>query len=177
MCHLLGPVLKDLHSYESVPNRREPHDLNMHTLGRLLAFLSDYKALLPALIDGFEQGLCAGYRLSEWAQPTGKFAIDRLQLNHMVSSPLWTRAIVRCDMRCVTKSGACLFEVQITSVTLVSLTKVWVKFRRQKNGQHGEEKLFVPNPDPKGICMVASLCRAVARFAKLRLIDGRLHDV
>ena len=176
MGHLLGPVLKDLRSYESVPNRREPYDLNMHTLGRSLALLSDSKALLPALIDGFEQGLCAGYRLSEWAQPIGKFAIDRPQLNHMVSSPLRTRAIVPCDIRCVTKSGARLFGAQITSVTLISVAKVWVKFRTQKNGQHGEEKLFVPNPDPKGICMVASLYRALTRFAKLRLIDGRLHE-
>ena len=176
MSHLLGPVLKDLRSYESVPNHREPYDLNMHTRGRSLALLSDSKALLPALIDGFEQGLCAGYQLSEWAQPTGNFAIDRPQLNHMVSSPLWTRAIVPCDIRCVTQSGGRLSGVQIISVAFISLTKVWVKFRTQKNGQHGEEKLFVPNPDPNGICMVASLYRALTRFAKLRLMDGRLHE-
>jgi len=176
MGHLLGPVLKDLCLHESVPNRREPYDLNMHSLGRTLALLSDSKALLPALIDGFEKGLCAGYPLSEWAQPIGKFSIDRPQLNHMVSSPLGTRAIVPCNIRCVTQSGARLIGVQITSVTVVSLTKVWVKFRTQKNGQHGEEKLFVLNPDPNGICMVASLYRALTRFAKLRLVDGRLHE-
>jgi len=85
--HLLGPVLRDLRSYQSVPNRGEPYDLNMHILGRDLVLLPDSKALLPALIDGFEQGLCAGYRLSEWAQPIGKYAIDRPQLNHMISSP------------------------------------------------------------------------------------------
>jgi len=168
--------MKDLRSYELVPNRREPYDLNMHSLGRTLALLSDSKALLPALIDGFEQGLCAGYRLSEWAQPIGKLSIDRPQLNHVVSSPLRTRTIGPCDMRCVTRSGAHLIGVQITSVTVVSLAKVWVKFRTQKNGQHGEEKLFVPNPDPNGICMVASLYRALTRFAKLRLMDGRLHE-
>jgi len=66
--------------------------------------------------------------------------------------------------------------MQITSVTAVSLTKVWVKFWTQKNGQHGEEKLFVLNPDPNGICMVASLYRALTRFVKLRLMDGRLHE-
>ena len=96
----------------------------MHSLGRTLALLSDSKALLPALIDCFEQGLCDGYRLSEWAQPIGKFSIDRPQLNHMVSSPLWTRAIVPCDIRCVTQSGARHIGLQITSVTVVSLTKV-----------------------------------------------------
>jgi len=176
MGHLLRPVLKDLHTYESVPNCCEPCDLSMHSLSRTLALLSDSKALLPVLINGFEQGLCAGYRLLEWAQPIGKLSIDRPQLNHMVSSPLRTRAIVPCDIRCVTRTGTCLIGLQITSVTAVSLTKVWVKFWTQKNGQHGEEKLFVPNPDPNGICMVASLYRALTRVVKLRLMDGRLHE-
>jgi len=102
MGHLLGPVLKDLRSYESVPNRRAPHGLNMHSLGHTLALLSDSKVLLPALIDGFEQGLCVGYRLSEWAQPIGKCSIDQPQLNHIVSSPIWTRATAPCNVRCVT---------------------------------------------------------------------------
>jgi len=174
MGHLLGPVLRDLRSYESVPNCREPCDLNVHILG--LALLSNSKALLPALIDGFEQGLCAGHRLSEWAQPIGKYAIDRLPLNHMISSPLCTRAIVTCDMRFVTRSGTRLVGVQVTSVALTALAKVWVKLRTQKNGQHGEGKLFVLNPDPNGICMVASLYRALTRFAKLCTVDGRLHE-
>jgi len=139
MGHLLGPVLKDLHSYESVPNRREPHDLNMHSLGHMLSLLSDSKVLFPKLIDGFEQGLCASYRLLEWAQPIGTFYIDRPQLNYVVSSPLRTRAIVLCDTRCVTRTGTHLIGLQITSVTVVSLTKVWVKFWTQKNGQHGKE--------------------------------------
>jgi len=148
----------------------------MHILGRTFALLSDSKALLPALIDGFEQGLCAGYRLLEWAQPAGKYSIDRSQLNHLISSPLCTRAIVPCDMQCVTRSGSHLVGVHVTSVVFPVLTKVWVKFRTQKNGQHGEEKLFVPNPGPIGICMVASLYRALTRFAELRAVDGHLHE-
>ena len=176
MGHLLGPVYRDLRSYESVPDRREPYDLNMHALGCSLASHHNPKTLLPALINGFEQGLCAGYRLSEWAQPGGNFAIDRPQLNHLVSSTIRTRAIVPADVRCTTRSGSRLVGVHITYVPLPALTKVWVKFRTQKNGQHGEEKAFVPNPDPHGICMVTSLYQSLVRFSELQLVDGRLHE-
>jgi len=61
MGHLLGPVYRDLRSYESVPERREPCNLRMHAIGRVLASSHDTNSLLPALMDGFEQGLCAGY--------------------------------------------------------------------------------------------------------------------
>ena len=176
MGHLLAPVYKDLRSYESVPNRREPYDLRMHALGRKFASRHGTNTLIPALVDGFEQGLCAGYRLSEWAQPGGNFAVDRPQLNHLVSSVIRTRAIVPADIRCVTKSGSRLVGIHITYVPFPALVKVWVKFRTQKNGQHGEEKVFVPNTDPTGICMCASLYRALVRFDALRLIDGRLHE-
>ena len=114
--------------------------------------------------------------MSEWAQPTGLYALDRPQLNHLVNSSLRTRAIVPYDVRCVTKSGSRLVGVHITYVAVTSLTKVWVKFRTQKNGQHGEEKVFVPNPDPTGICMVSSLYRSLVRFDELRALDGRMHE-
>jgi len=69
MGHLMGPVHRDLRSCEPVPERREPYNLRMHALGCVLASSQDTNSLLPALMDGFEQGLCAGCRLSEWAQP------------------------------------------------------------------------------------------------------------
>jgi len=144
MGHLLGPVYRDLRSYESVPERHEPCDLRMHALGRILASSHDTNLLLPALMDGFEQGLCAGYRLSEWAQPAGKSAIDKPQLNHLIGSLMQTRAIVPVDIRSVTLCGSRLVGICITYAPLTVVVKVWVKFCTQKNGQHGEEKLFVP---------------------------------
>jgi len=176
MGHLLGPVYRDLRSYESVPKRREPYDLRMHALGRVLASSHDINSLLPALMDGFEQSLCAGYRLSEWAQPAGKMAIDKPKLNHLIGSLIRTRAIVPVDITSVTLCGSRLVGICITCVPLTTVVKVWVKFHTQKNGQHGEEKLFVPNPDPHGVCMVTSLYRSLKRFADLQRVDGRLHE-
>ena len=176
MGHILGPVYKNLRTYETVPDRREPYDLPMHSLACELARGHNTTALIPALVDGFEQGFCGGYRLSEWAQPAGKYVVDRPQLNHLVSQPLRTRAIVPQDIRCSTTGGSRLVGTAMTSVPLSSVTRVWVKLRTQKNGQHGEEKLFVPNPDPTGVCMVSSLYRSLSRFCALVCIDGRLNE-
>jgi hypothetical protein len=66
---ILAPVLHDLKKYESIPDRREPYDPQMHTAARLMAAQYHPNSLTCALTDGFEQGYCAGYRLSEWAQP------------------------------------------------------------------------------------------------------------
>ena len=176
MGHLLGPVYRDLRSYESVPERREPYGLRMHALGRVLTSSHDTNLLLLALMDGFEQGLCAGYRLSKWAQPAGKTAINKPQLNHLIGSMIRTCAIVPVDIRSVTPCGSRLVGIWIIHVPLTAVVKVWVKFRTQKNDQHGEEKLFVPNPDPHGVCVVTSLHRSLKRFADLRQVDGRLDE-
>jgi len=83
---------------------------------------------------------------------------------------------VPVDIRSVTICGSRLFGICITYVPLTAVVKVWVKFHTQKNGQHCDEKLFVPNPDPHGVCMVTSLYRSLKRFADLRRVDGRLHE-
>jgi hypothetical protein len=62
--------LKDLKKYESVPDRQEPYDPQMHAAAQSLAAQCSSNTLLCALTDGFEQGYCAGYSLSEWAQPS-----------------------------------------------------------------------------------------------------------
>ena len=176
MGHILGPVYRDLKSYESVPDRREPYDIHMHMLARDLASVQDTRTLLPALADGFEQGLCGGYRLSEWAQPAGRHSVTQPQLNHLVTQTIRTRAIVPADVRCSTRTGSRLVGVAITYVPVSAVTRVWVKLRTQKNGQHGEEKMFIPSPDPTGVCMVNSLYRSLARFSSLRSLDGRIDE-
>ena len=175
MGHILAPVYRDLHRYESVPDRREPYDLTMHQLARTVAAAADPDSLHASLTDGFEEGLSAGYRLSEWAQPAGNWNVSRPQLNHLVDSPMRTRAIVPNDFRCETKDFRRATGLAILCLDLTSIHKMWVKFRTQKNGQHGEEKLFTRNPTPGGICFVRSAYRRLQRFERLRATDGRLN--
>lgn len=175
MGHILAPVYRDLKRFETIPDRREPYDLVMHQLAKDLAQGHHPDSLIPALVDGFEQGTCAGYRLSEWAQPAGKRDFTKPQLNHLVSSKMRTRALVPDDFRCLTNNFVKARGLAVPELPLEAITKLWVCFRTQKNGQHGEEKLFTRNPTAGGICFVASAYRALSRFRRLRVLDGRLH--
>jgi hypothetical protein len=172
---ILAAILRDLKKYESVPDRREPYDPQMHQAARLTAAQYNPNSLACALTDGFEQGYCAGYRLSEWAQPSRLSAPLAPQLNHLVDAPIRTRALVPDDFRILTTSRHRASGLAILRHELVHITKMWVKFRTQKNGQHGEEKLFARNPKLGGFCYVASVYRALTRFQRLSILDPRLR--
>jgi hypothetical protein len=172
---ILTPVLRDLRKYEAVPDRREPYDPQMHTVARFTAAQSPPDGLVCALTDGFEQGYCAGYRLSEWAQPSGLSSPSSFQLNHLEGASIRTRAIVPDDLRIETVTHGRASGLAILVTPLDQITRMWVKFRTQKNGQHGEEKLFARNPTLGGFCFVSSAYRALARFQRLSLLDPQLR--
>lgn len=172
--HILAPVLRDLKKFESIPDRREPYDPRMHHLARSLAARFPPDSLVCALADGFEQGYCAGYRLSEWAQPANRSDPMVPQLNHLVSSPMRTRALVPNDFRALTITFQRAVGLAILRYPLIQLARMWAKWRTQKNGQHGEEKLHVRNPNPEGFCFVFSVYRSLQRFERLQQLDPRL---
>jgi hypothetical protein len=172
--HILAPVLRDLRKYESVPNRREPYDPTMHAQAKLEAAVAPQDSLTAALVDLIEQGYNAGYRLSECAQPTGMRNPASPQLNDHVAARIRTRAIVPVDLRAVTTDNRRVSGLDILLYPLDKIERMWVVFRTQKNGQHGEEKLFVRNPDPNGSCYLSSAYRALARFKRLMAKDLRL---
>jgi hypothetical protein len=73
------------------------------------------------------------------------------------------------DVRFAASDGARYSAVDvIRSAVPLNLVKCWIIFRTQKNGQHGEEKLFTKNPDPAGRCFVSAMLRIIHRFARLR---------
>ena len=174
MGHILAPIYRDLKKYETVPNRREGYNPDMHMLARTVASRLPRDSLAAALTDGFEQGYSAGFRLSEWAQPAGRSDPMTPQLNHLVSAALRTRAIVPVDVRVQTIDYRRAVGLPILLIPLAAITRLWVTFRTQKNGQHGEEKLFMLNPNPAGICLVSATYRALERFKRLQRLDPRL---
>lgn len=174
---ILAPVLRDLKKYESVPNRREPYDPQMHKAARLIALQFPPDSLACALLDGFEQGYCAGYRLSEWAQPSRVSDPLAPQLNHLVDAPIRTRALVPADFRVLTETRHRFSGLAILTCPLPTISKMWVRWRTQKNGQNGEEKLFARNPNPVGFCFVSSVYRSLARFQRLSTLDPRLQPL
>ena len=175
MGYVLGPVYRDLKSYESVPNRCEPYGHPLQELARTLAAQFPPDSLICALTDGFEQGFCAGYRLSEWAQPSGRTNPLEPQLNHLVSATVRTRAFVPNDFRVQTAQNLRAVGLRILDHPLGDLDRLWVTWRTQKNGDHGQSKLFTRNPSPGGICLVSAVYRSLERFARLMARDPRIH--
>ena len=172
---ILAPVLRDLKKYESIPDRREPYDPQMHTAARFMAAQYHPNSLTCALTDGFEQGYCAGYRLSEWAQPARQSNPLTPQLNHLPNAPIHTHALVPDDFRILTVSRRRISGLAILQVEVDQIAKMWVRWRTQKNGQHGEEKLFARNPKLGGFCFVSSAYRSLQRFQRLSILDTRLR--
>jgi hypothetical protein len=175
MGSVLAPVLRDLKKYESIPDRREPYDPQMHVAARFIAAKYHPDSLTCALTDGFEQGYCAGYRLSEWAQPGRHTNPAKPQQNHLVNAPIRTRALVPDDFRILTITRHRASGMAILDHDLSQVAKMWVKWRTQKNGQHGEEKLFARNPKLGGFCFVSSVYRSLARFQRLSVLDPLLR--
>jgi len=175
MGYILSPIFRDLKKFETIPNRREPYEPRMHLLARQLASRFPSDSLVSSLVDCLEEAYCAGFRLSEFAQPTGRKNPLTPQLNHMVSDTIRTRAVVPVDFRIQTNGYDRASGLAILGFPLPRVARMWVKFRTQKNGQHGEEKMFVRNPNPTGFCFVSSVYRALARFQRLQVRDPRIN--
>ena len=70
----LSQVYRDLHSYESMPKRREPYTPQMQAVAAQESApyaAKDPCTVIPVLTLGFGAGINTGFRLSERAQPSG----------------------------------------------------------------------------------------------------------
>ena len=175
---LLSPVYKDLERFETVPDRREPYTPEMHQEAERIAApyrQQDHRTLLPALADGFAMGLMAGFRLAEWAQHSGFHNPLQPMLNHLEPPNVTTRALCPFDVRVETVAHQRLSSMDILTVPVTSIRKVWIKFRTQKNGYHGEERIFTRNP-ALGHCFVAAIYRSLTRFKALQSVLPTLTE-
>ena len=158
-------VYEEIQRFEKVPNRREPVTPEMHARARLLAArVTDDMSLEAAMADWWTAALLAGLRLSEWAQPNDMHAnTGRPHLNIFGDPAAFCIDDIEIEMvdRRRMKGSMCLM------VRPNDVHKLWITFRTQKNGQHGEKRLFVRNPVPGGYCMVVAMYRILSRFTRL----------
>jgi hypothetical protein len=97
------------------------------------------------------------------------------QLNHLPGAAICTRALVPDDFRILTVSRHQVSGLSILHHALPQISKMWVKWRTQKNGQNGEEKPFARNPNITGFCFVSSAYCSLAHFQPLMEQDPRLR--
>ena len=144
--HILAAVYADLDRYNTVPDRREPYTPAMHLEARRRAALCHEHPESPVcvLTHGFQAGLSAGFRLSEWAQPGVCVPWHKPQLNFLGG----TRAVVPNDFEARTLSNRRLVGLDILTVDLSQIRSIFLTFRTQKNGDHGQRRQFSRNLKP-----------------------------
>ena len=187
--------LEDLQKYEKRPDRRDPYSAEMHLESRSRAakVLADPDSEVRSLHDWLEMGLMAGFRRNEWAQPAyqGNPSTPEecsykepvcLRDLPMVAPRLpairnnKTRAFCVGDVRAQLHTGELLVGRAIVKHPLSSIRKMWLMWRQQKNGEHGEEKMFTCNPNPDGTCFIRHMYSVLQRHERLRQLDPCVND-
>ena len=160
-------VLKELKRWEDVPNRREAFSPDMLDEALKRASFADRDSLDDILADWYACGIYAGLRCGECAQTqTNRRNPDFPTLNFRNE----TQAFCINDLRARTIKGRRFLKGrEILSVPLSDIRCMWLKFRTQKNGKHGVERLFRrtgSTTNPK--CFCRAMCRILQRFVRLR---------
>jgi hypothetical protein len=168
LCFPLDKVLKELKRWEDVPKRREPYSLAMQFA--LMAQTKDVNplGLLPALADWFGVMLQAGGRRSEWAQDRGRSRLTSFELNHR-GDPM---AFCLGDIEFLSSERHPIsHQAALASPSQVSLVRLC--WRTQKNGQHGDHRLYSRNVHNPSLDMVAFWLSILHRF--ISLVGFRSH--
>jgi hypothetical protein len=167
MCPSLQAVYKELERWEKVPNRREPFTLEM--LKQLDDTIKDKRidqdSLQGVLADWFVTCLFLGSRKSEWAQDAGKSALDLYKKSPLKRAQAFTMADIEFQLL----DGRRIPASDLPNYPSTNYpTRVWVTHSWQKNGEHGEKRMFTRNLNPQGRCPCRAWERIVRRFLRLR---------
>ena len=82
-----------------------------------------------------------------------------------------TRCFVPNDFEAQLSTMARVVGLHIVSHPLGDILFITRTWRYQKNGRHGERKLFARNKNSTGVCLLSAAYRALSRFQRLRLRD------
>ena len=162
---LLTTVFERIRKYENIPDRQEPFTIEM--LEFVLAWaaeIDDDDCLIAVLADWYVIGLHLGLRKSEWAQELdSQWNVTRYNADIHGRA----RAFIILDFRIQTTGGRRYSGHSCLRVQPNTVRKLWVTFRTQKNGQHGEERMFTRTQLDGKRCMIQAVYRVLRRFVRL----------
>lgn len=163
----LHPMLKSIYAelerWEKVPNRREPFTLEMleamydESVFGKHAFTSKWESHK----DWFNVCVRGGCRLTEWAQDSSHSDVADPILDIFGD----TKAFCLNDFEFEADDRTRLQGAAILGWSVTSLRKCDVTFRTQKNGAHGEKRLFTRSTKRS---FIESMYRIIQRFVQLR---------
>ncbi|KAG7368827.1 hypothetical protein IV203_031570 [Nitzschia inconspicua] len=170
ICPSIDKVLKELRRWENIPDRREPYTVAMQLLFCSKATSSDPNSKVSALCDWFSVMLQAGGRRCEWAQPSHISDFQRTPEQNVRGDP----AAFCIDDITFFRPGKRSLRLDDALADPNLPAMVAVCFRVQKNGAHGETKLFTQNTHDPSLCVVRRWLSIVQRFVRLA---GRARHV
>lgn len=160
----IAKVLEEQKRWETVPNRREPFNLELHNLLSQQATTNPDDCCLDAAMANWTLcNLYAGCRGIEWAQTDVNNApLSNHHKNRFGNSYAFTLE----DVECLTLTNQRINIQQAISAP-ENVGSIKLRFEEQKNGENGEKKLFVRNQNKPHLCFVANFMQIIARHNKL----------
>jgi hypothetical protein len=121
------------------------------------------------LADWYEICLFTGQRKSEWAQPD-----ERCMLLGNYHRNLMGDAYACCltDLRIETKDKRRRSGVRCLEHPASDVQFMWIKYRMQKNGSNGEERMYAAGPG--GLSFIDAMYRVIQRFRRLVPLNADL---
>jgi hypothetical protein len=146
-------VINEVQRWENIPGPCEPFTLEMlRYLIKLRAsqpHIHDHDSPLAAMIDWASAGLYDGFRLSEWAQPNGHYALHNPHLNIRGDAC----AVCIADFRFLSDDKIRIPVDQVIKLDPASpsVGRIFVKYRTQKKGAlakpaHPQRERYGPLP-------------------------------
>ena len=161
----LTTVYKEIERYEGVPKRQEPYTVSMlQEASRRAEKTDDWLGEDAAMFDWMVFGLNGGFRRCEWCQPSDFFGDPKYVQKNLFGD---TMAFILADLEIQIDDKTIVAGYAMAYVSDEQAMYLWLIHRAQKNGCHGERRMYAKNTDPKGFCMIKATLRIVRRFVHL----------
>ena len=156
----IASVISEVKRWENIPNRKEPLTVDMIHYQSLQCNKNTPHSEAAVMYDWEVFGICAGNRLSEWAQYDGKGIVENIDGT--------AKAFTISDFKFFGENRRHVsFHDALQRPHRVHTIDVTWRF--QKNGNNGEKKTFVRAFGHPTLCSVSALLRIAERWNALGL--------
>jgi hypothetical protein len=155
--------LKEVRRWQGIKNRQEAVTKTMVNLLRQWVKDHEWDSHDKALLDWLIVGLYTGYRAIEWLQEKSCTQESDFWIAEDVSGRRdnLIYAVTATDVRYVTRANQQIADPLEIAVSDIAATKV--RWRFQKNGEHGEEVTFASCHEDPDFCFTRAMLRILRR--------------
>jgi hypothetical protein len=157
----LKGLYDELQRWEAMPERREPFTVEMLNAMHDGTFGQHaHESLFACCRDWFGSGMYTGYRRTEFCQDSSHTVAIRDDFGN-------TKAFCLPDVTWQLTNGTRLEGADCLNYPCSAISKGWLRWRTQKNGDNGDTRMFT-QPDAADYSWIKFLYSIVKRFVALR---------